>query len=60
MFRKVGFGGSITFGEKTKENSMFDRLKNRYVFLMHSLYAFIIARNAELRRLLKVKPHNAR
>ena len=59
MFRKVGFGGSITFGEKTKENSMFDRLKNRYVFLMHSFYAFIIARNAELRRLVSVKPDNA-
>jgi predicted O-methyltransferase YrrM len=59
MFKKVGFGGSITFGEKTKENVMFDRLKNRYVFMMHSFYAFIIARNDELRRLVSVKRDNA-
>jgi len=60
MFKKVGFGGSITFGEKTKENVLFDRLKNRYVFMMHSFYAFIIARNDELRRLVSVKRDNAR
>ena len=59
MFRKVGFGGSITFGEKTKENVMFDKLKNRYVFVIHNIYAFIIARNAQLRRLVSGKPDNA-
>jgi len=56
LFRKVGFGGSISFGEKTKETGMFDRLKNRYVFVIHNLYAFIIARNAQLRRLVSGKP----
>ena len=59
MFRKVGFGGSISFGEKTKESVMFDKLKNRYVFVIHNLYAFIIARNAQLRRLVSGKPDNA-
>jgi predicted O-methyltransferase YrrM len=59
VFRKVGFAGSVTFGEKTKQNFMFDRLKNRYVFIMHSFYAFIIARNDELRRLVNVKRDNA-
>jgi MMP 1-O-methyltransferase len=53
-FRKVGFAGSLTFGEKTKANSMLERLKNRYVFVMGSFYAFIIARNDELRRLVSV------
>ncbi len=59
VFRKVGFGGSITFGKKTKENVLFDRLKNRYVFVIHNIYAFIIARNAQLRRLVSGKPDNA-
>ncbi len=58
MFKKIGFAGSITFGEKTKETVMFDRLKNRYVFAIHNLYAFIIACNAQLRRLVSGKPDN--
>jgi MMP 1-O-methyltransferase len=53
-FRKIGFAGSLTFGEKTEANSILERLKNRYVFVIGSFYAFIIARNDELRGLVRV------
>ena len=39
-FRNVGFAGSITFAEKVRQNTVKDKLKNRYVLLLHHLYEF--------------------
>ena len=37
-FKNVRFTGSITFAEKTTQNSWLDRLRNRYTLLLKTLY----------------------
>ncbi|MBL7147262.1 MAG: class I SAM-dependent methyltransferase [Nanoarchaeota archaeon] len=37
-FRNVGFVDSITFAEKVKQNSVKDRLRNRYILLLKNIY----------------------
>ena len=39
-FRKVGFVDSITFAEKVEQNSFIDRVRNRYVQVLETLYTF--------------------
>lgn len=39
-FRNAGFVYLITYAEKTRQNSLTDRLKNRYILLLKDLYAF--------------------
>lgn len=41
-FKNVKFVNSITFAQKVKQNSLADRLKNRYVLLLKNLYGFAI------------------
>lgn len=40
FFKNVGFVDSITFAQKVKQNSLKDRIKNRYVLLLKNLYEF--------------------
>jgi predicted O-methyltransferase YrrM len=39
-FRNVGFVSSITFAQKVKENSFYDRLRSRYILLLKDLCKF--------------------
>lgn len=39
-FRNVGFVNSITFAEKVKENTLHDRIRNRYILSVKNLYEF--------------------
>lgn len=37
-FKNVGFAGSATFGTKVKENTSFDRLRNKYILFLKNVY----------------------
>ena len=39
-----GFIDSIWFGEKVRQNTLIDRIKNRYILLLGSIYEFAYAR----------------
>ncbi|HHT9126524.1 MAG TPA: class I SAM-dependent methyltransferase [Candidatus Brocadiia bacterium] len=39
-FRNVKFVDTITFAEKVRQNSMIDRISNRYILLLKKLYRF--------------------
>jgi len=41
-FRNVRFVGSVTFAEKVEQNSIKDRLRNRYVLLLKNLCEFSV------------------
>jgi hypothetical protein len=36
-FRNIGLVGTITFAEKVEQNSIKDRLRNRYILLLNDL-----------------------
>jgi predicted O-methyltransferase YrrM len=40
-FKNVRFARSITYGEKVVQNTIADRLKNRYVLLCNDIFAFV-------------------
>jgi len=39
-FRNIGLADSITFAEKVERNSMWDRIRNRYVLTLKHIYEF--------------------
>lgn len=39
-FKNVRFVGSITYGQKVRNNSLKDKIKNRYMLLLRNLYEF--------------------
>jgi len=41
-FKNVKFADSITFAQKVKQNTLGDRIKNRYVLLLKNLYEFLL------------------
>lgn len=40
-FKNVGFAGSATFGTKIKENTTFDRLRNKHILFLKNVYELV-------------------
>jgi len=47
-FKNVRFARSITYGEKVVQNTLADRLKNRYFLILSNIYKFFLEIGREI------------